>query len=150
MLAFVPKGAATACSSIEALDLDARFDTVLLASHLINVPSAAQRAAFLASAHRHLRVGGNLVFQRHDPDWLARAAVGRLGDLGAVETHLDRVERHADRIEMSLRWRVGTREWAQHFATVSLDDEAIGTALGEAGFGDPEWIDRRWGCAQRA
>ena len=149
MLAFVPGEATKVCSSIEALDLSARFDTVLLASHLINVPSEAQRSAFLATAQRHLRVGGNLVFQRHDPDWLAAVAVGGLNGLGAVEMFLDRVERHADRIEMSLRFRAGSREWLHHFGTVPLDDDQIDAALASAGFGAAEWIDRRWGCARK-
>jgi SAM-dependent methyltransferase len=149
MLAHVPAEAAKVRSSIEELGLDARFDTVLLASHLINVPSAAQRSALVATAYRHLRAGGNLVFQRHDPSWLARAAVGRLGDLGEVEAHLDRLERRADRIEMSLRFRAGEREWLHHFATVALDDDQARALLGEAGFGAPEWIDRRWGSARK-
>src|SRR5262249_25275206 len=78
MLSFVPAAATKVCSSIEMLDLEARFDTVLLASHLINVPSASQRSAFLAACQRHLRAGGNLVFQRHDPDWLDTAKAGPL------------------------------------------------------------------------
>lgn len=148
MLAFVPAPATTVCSGIEALELQARFDTVLLASHLINVPSASQRSAFLAASRRHLRSGGNLVFQRHDPQWLASAAAGPLKGVGEVEMELARLERHPGRIEMSLRFRAGGREWLHHFATVSLDDEAVGAALRQAGFGPPEWIDRRWASAR--
>ena len=149
MLAFVPHEATKVCSSIEALDLEARFDTVLLASHLINVPSESQRTAFLEVAHRHLRAGGNFVFQRHDPEWLAAASAGPLKGLGEVEMHLDRIERHSDRIEMSLRFRAGSREWLHHFATVPLDEGQVAAALGAAGFGAPEWIDRRWASARR-
>jgi 2-polyprenyl-3-methyl-5-hydroxy-6-metoxy-1,4-benzoquinol methylase len=43
----------TVGSSIEELDLDERFDVVLLASHLINAP-VPQRTRLLESARRHL------------------------------------------------------------------------------------------------
>ena len=116
----------------------------------INVPSAAQRSAFLSVSHRHLRAGGNFVFQRHDPAWLAKASVGRVGNLGEVETYIDRLERYAECIDMSLRFQAGSREWLHHFSTVALDDDQVRAALFQAGFEPPEWIDRRWGSARKA
>ena len=150
MLEFVPREATTVCSDIEHLALDAHFDAVILASNLINVPSVAQRSAFLEACHRHLRRGGALLFQHYDPAWMETAAIGPAGQLGEVHVHIDRLERYPDHVEMSLRFCCGTQVWLHHFAAIALDDGQLRAAVVEAGFEPPSWIDRCWGSAVRS
>lgn len=149
MLEHVPVAARKVCSDIEALALGESYDTVLLASSLINSPSLAHRSALLAVCRRHLRDGGALVFERHDPEWLASAAIGRVGAIGDVEIHIDRISRRADHVEISIRYSSGSAEWSQHFSTVPLSDEQLTAELIGAKFEAPSWINRRWGRALR-
>jgi SAM-dependent methyltransferase len=63
-------------SRIEVLRLEERFDAVLLASYLINSPDAGQRRAFLTTAGRHVRAGGDVLVQWHPPEWFDALAAG--------------------------------------------------------------------------
>ena len=67
MLAHV-RGAETVCAAIAGLDLGHTFGGVLLASHLINTPSRADRRALLETARRHLPPGGRLMADITDVD----------------------------------------------------------------------------------
>ena len=149
MLAHVPTQATCVRADIESLDLGARFDAVVLASCLINVPGPGSRAAMLAACFRHLRHGGRLIFERYDPGWLATATEGRLGSIGGVELNIDRLERTAELVEISLRSKVGAQEWVQHFAAAPLGDAQVAECLTAAGFSGPAWIDQRWGHADK-
>lgn len=149
MLAHAPAAARRVCADIESLALSENFDTVLLASSLINSPSLAHRSTLLAACRRHLRKGGALVFERHDPEWLASAAIGRVGAIGDIEIHIERIERHADHVKMSIRYSSGSAVWSQHFTTVPLSDEQLTAELIEAKFDAPSWINKRWGRALR-
>jgi SAM-dependent methyltransferase len=147
MLVHVPEAAKKVCCDIEKLMLGADFDTVLLASSLINSTSLAHRSALLTACRRHLRPGGVLVFERHDPEWLAGATAGRVGAIGDIEIRIDRIARRADHVEMSIRYFSGVAEWSHHFRTVALSDEQLSRELVEANFDAPSWINKRWGRA---
>lgn len=147
MLAYAPREATLVCSNIEDLTLDAKFDTAILASSLVNTPEANVLSAFLGACHRHLEPAGALLFERYDPSWLSTVVVGRVGVIGDVELHVDRVERCAHHVEMSLRYRAGAEEWRHHFGAAMLTDEDLSACLAESGFKAPSWINRRWGRA---
>lgn len=148
MLALLPAGARRVLADIEDLDLAQTFDTVLLASCLVNVPEEHLRARLLATCRRHLEPGGLLVFERQDPVWLDEAEPGPAGSAG-VEFFIDHVARRTDSVEMTLRYRDGADEWTHSFVAARLHDEDIEDLLAEAGFGPPTWLDprRRWGVA---
>ena len=105
MLALLPPGARKVLADIETLDLARTFDTVLLASCLVNVPEARLRQRLVAACRRHLEDEGLLVFERQDCTWLEEAVVGPVGSIGAIDVFVDRVERRGDEVEMSLRYR---------------------------------------------
>ena len=67
------RGAETVPARIDGLSLHRTFDAVLLASHLVNAPDVAIRAAFLATCRRHAADDGCVIIQQHDPDWYASA-----------------------------------------------------------------------------
>ena len=148
MLALLPAGARRVLADIETLDLGRAFDTVLMASCLVNTADPVLRRRLLGACRRHLEPGGLLVFERHDTAWLDEAEPGPAGK-AAVEFFIDRVERRADEVEMTLRYRDGTDEWTHSFVAARLDEDAIRSLLEEAGFGPPVWLDekRRWGAA---
>lgn len=61
-------------ADLDGLDLRDRFDLVVLGSHLINVPQAERRSAFIRLATRHLGERGRLIVEHHPVDWADTAA----------------------------------------------------------------------------
>jgi SAM-dependent methyltransferase len=118
--------------SIEELDLDERFDVVLLASHLVNAPEP-QRTRFLTAARRHLSPGGLVVAQRHRPGWI-RAATDSEHDDGTTQTTLTVLDRPApDLLHARIRYATAAAAWQHEFTTCELDDAALPGALAAAG-----------------
>jgi len=147
MLAHVPPAATTICSNIEDLDLKESFDSVLLASNLINVADDDLRTAQLKACRRHLKAGGKLIFERYDPTWLSTIEVGRIGTIGDFELFADEVRRQGTRVHMCLRYEGPPGRWLHHFTDSILDDEAIAACLFNCGFSNVCWINRTWGSA---
>ena len=147
MLSHVPIAAQRIEADIGTLRLSDRFDAVLLASCLINVPDAALRDAFLRCAREHLMADGVLFFERHDAAWLRSVEAGRVGDAGAVRTSVREVHREGDVVGMCVVYEHECLEWEQRFTTQVLDDADVDQALAQSGFGPATWIDerRRWG-----
>lgn len=150
MLQTVPEAAERVESDIEALDLGRRFDVVLLASFLVNVPDAQARDALLAACRRHVAEGGSLVFQRHDPEWVLAQPAGPLGAVGEVAMHLESVSREGELAQMCLRYEHAGGVWRHRFGVRALGDEALAACLRANGFTRLEWLDARrtWGAAR--
>lgn len=151
MAAEVPAGADTIVAPIETLAVERRFDVVLLASRLINHPHREVRTAFIACAARHLRPGGKLLIERHDPAWLAGVQPGPLGQLGPVALRLEAVARRGSLVQMSLRYSLDGSTWLHHFETESLSEAQIAALLHAQGFGAIAWRGpaRTWAVATR-
>ena len=149
MLAALPAQAVPVHAGIESLALDASFDIALLASGLVNHPDPALRAAFLGAARRHLRPGGRLFVQRHDPAWLRTAQAGSGRGDGPWRIEVEAAERDGDgdRVAMTIRYgEADARAWRHSFVAEALDDAAVERALAAAGFAAPAWLGarRRW------
>src|SRR6266540_1015687 len=56
------------------LALGRRFDAVLFASYLLNVPDLAWRRTLLAACARHVSDHGCVLIQREEPEWFDTAA----------------------------------------------------------------------------
>jgi SAM-dependent methyltransferase len=147
MLAYVPPAATTICSNIEDLDLEEPFDSVLMASCLINVADDELRAAQLKACRRHLKAGGRLIFERYDPSWLSTVEVGRIGTIGEFELFADEVGRRGTSVQMCLRYEGRSGRWLHHFTASILDDEAVATCLSNGGLSRAWWINRTWASA---
>lgn len=137
-------------SRIEDLRLDRVFGCVLLASTLINTPSAEDRGALLATAHHHLAPGGVLVVQRHPVGWhdtVGPASVERDG----IRYTVGDVRRDGPLLTTSITYTVGERRWEHRFTTRRLDDDEISGVLAAAGFLVPAWLtsDHSWLAARR-
>jgi len=120
-------------AEIESLALPERFDAVLLASTLVNTHDAAQRAAFLRAAARHLAPGGVVILQRHPPTWADDVAPHHWR-AGPVELELSNVVRHSRTVvSATVVHRLGSIVAEQDFTTEVLDDDALAAALQPAG-----------------
>ncbi|QGV81183.1 class I SAM-dependent methyltransferase [Streptomyces ficellus] len=65
-------GIRTVQSPIETLDLEERFDVVLLASFLVHTGDRAVRDGLLAACRRHVADDGCVLVQREGVDWHTR------------------------------------------------------------------------------
>jgi SAM-dependent methyltransferase len=143
MIDLLPKGVSGVWSDIEALRLPETFGTVLLASQLVNHPDASTRLAFLSCARRHLRFGGHVFVQRHDPEWLMTAAVGELGAINSIALSIEAVSRVENLISMTLCYRRDGDEWRHSFSTLALEESEIEVALETTGFSNFTWHGKR-------
>lgn len=134
MLAALGDGVVAVESDIESLNLQTSFDAVLLASCLINHPSPAVRKTFVVSAYRHLRSGGRLLLERHDPDWLRTVQPGPAGKASEFAVYVEEVTRKAELVHMALRFELAGQVWRQSFFAVALDKAQIEELLAEVGF----------------
>jgi SAM-dependent methyltransferase len=148
MLRHVPGGASKVCCDIERLDLGRTFDVVLFSSNLLNTADDALRRAQLEACRRHTAPAGRLLFQRFDPAWMRDIAPGPFPSTGEVVIAIESAVRHGTQVDMCVRYATAQSEWRHRFTARILDDEDVGAALLEAGFGQPEWIDAKWGAAR--
>lgn len=158
MLSRVRK-AATVCSTIEELRLDRKFDAVLLASHLVNVPDDAQRHRLLATCQHHVAADGIVIIQRFTTVWAAEA--GGRTDLGAgITSELVLEPTSSDGrtlVSATAAYTLGDRRWEQSYVTYPLDDDALSGDLEQAGLRLDRWLsdDGSWvaarpvGCTRR-
>jgi SAM-dependent methyltransferase len=146
MLAWV-RGAETVRATIQNLRLHRRFDVVLLASFLVNVPDRALRRRFLTTCRDHVRAGGCVVLQRHSPGWFDEAADGERATGGIVFRLRDLTRPGPGLVAATAEYQVGERVWTQTFTAERLDNEALEAALAEVGLavdayltGDGSWV----------
>ena len=146
------RGVEAVRSRIEDLRLDRRFAGVLLAAHLLNTPSDADRHALLTAAARHLATDGRLIVQWHPPAWFDTAADGQGGAVGSVEVSLRDVGRDGDLLSATVDYRVGDRSWSHPFTARVLTEAELNAALAAAGLGFDAWLtpDRAWFSARPA
>ncbi|MBV8209548.1 MAG: class I SAM-dependent methyltransferase [Burkholderiaceae bacterium] len=143
MLAHVPRDAKPVLSDIEKLRLLEAFDTVLLASDLINHPSATSRKSIAATARRHVARGGQLLVERHDPDRLRNAQVGAVSCVNGLRSSIEAVRCCEDDIEMTVRYDMDGRTWRQSFRASLLSEAEIEGLLTEVGFRSFEWFGEK-------
>jgi SAM-dependent methyltransferase len=140
------RGAETVRAKIQSLDLGRRFDVVLLASHLVNVPDHDLRLRFLRTCRRHLLPDGCVLLQRHEPAWFEEAQEGER-TAGAVTVGLRDLRRPAPGLlSATVEYRAGERSWRQWFTARRLDDAELAAALAEAGLAVDAYLtdDRTW------
>src|ERR1044072_5740754 len=68
--------AETVCAQIESLQLDRRFDAVLLAGNLANTASDELRISLLESCRRHVKDSGQVLLEWRPPAWFESRTAG--------------------------------------------------------------------------
>jgi SAM-dependent methyltransferase len=150
MLAHV-KGATTIQARIEDLDLESRFDCVLLASHFVNAADRDERRRVLEVCAGHLAPDGRVVIEAYPADW--RPATGDVAGGGDLEIRYLRADWDGDTVTAEIEYRVGERRWTQGpFTAAVLDEAALVASLAEAGLAFDGWLDdrRSWLAARTA
>ncbi|NUO96641.1 MAG: class I SAM-dependent methyltransferase [Nonomuraea sp.] len=141
------RGAETVLARVQDLRLGRGFDTVTLASQLVNAVEGATRSAFLATCAAHVRPGGAVLIQwmpaeRHDA-W--RPGMGRIdGDLTVTLAEVEQVSPGV--FEATMRYTHGDRVWTQSFASRRLTDDDLRADLAAEGLRLERFLteDRTW------
>jgi hypothetical protein len=117
------------------LDLGRRFETVVLGSHLVNLPDEERRSALLDLAARHVVAGGTVVAEHHPVDWAETAADEEPtpgAALGMVE-----VRREPPYVSAVSVFDVGGRVERQPFTARVLSEAELVDELWRAGLHSP-------------
>jgi SAM-dependent methyltransferase len=149
MLAHI-HGAETVLSTIEDLELNRRFDVVVLGSHLVNAPDDHAARLFLAVCARHVADDGCVLIERRDAEWFDTAQDSTVERDGIVFTLGNVVRRSADILTATVTYDVGARRWTQTFTTGRVDDDRLERLLGDVGLLLVGFADdlRRWAIAR--
>ena len=131
-------------NELDALDLGARFDLVVLGSHLINLPDDDRRSAFLRLAARHAETGGSFLVEHHPIDW-AETAEPTTPTPGA-DVGMEEVRRHPPFVSAVSTFDIGGRYVRQPFTARVLSDAELADALGDCGLAvsrrlGPTWLE---------
>jgi SAM-dependent methyltransferase len=151
MLARV-RGARTVLARAQELRLDERFDTVMLASQLVNVVDDALRHDLLAACARHVKPEGAVLIQWMPADAHDRWHAGMGRQDGAVTITMAAVEEVSPGIfHATMRYACSPREgeervWTQSFSSRRLGDDALAAELAGAGLRLERFLteDRTW------
>jgi SAM-dependent methyltransferase len=145
MLAYIT-AAETVCARIENLALDERFDVVLLASHLINVPDERVRCELLRACARHVAATGCVVIEQHAPGWFADAEETQ-SESDGITFRLRGISRPApDLLSATVEYQVGDRLWTQSFTALRLSEDQLRRALADADLAFDRYLtdDQSW------
>jgi SAM-dependent methyltransferase len=145
MLAHV-RGAETVCAPIQGLSLGRRFDAVLLASHLINVPDEPTRHALLTACRDHVAGDGCVIVQHHPPQWFAAAAESENTIAGMILRLRDVSRPAPNLVAATVEYEVGDQRWTQTFTSMRLDESDLAADLAAAGLRLDRYLtdDRSW------
>ncbi|MGI8793245.1 MAG: class I SAM-dependent methyltransferase [Acidimicrobiales bacterium] len=133
-------GVETVVADIETVDLGRRFDAVVLASYLVNDPSEERRLQYLRACRRHVREGGTVFIQRHDPSFLTGPVPVASAEDGFGFT-FDRLTEDGPLIRARVTYLHEDRTWEQEFDTMIIDDEQMTAMLDAAGLALRGWLD---------
>jgi SAM-dependent methyltransferase len=138
--------ARTICSRIEDLALEERFDVVLLASHLINVPDDQELHNLLATCARHVSPSGCVLIEQHAPDWFEAAGESESEADGIVFRLRDISRPAPELLSATVEYQVGDQVWTQTFTARRLGTERLTAALAGAGLAFDRYLtaDNTW------
>jgi SAM-dependent methyltransferase len=153
MLRNVPDEHAGPCirkirATIQELRLGEEFDAVLLASNLItSFPSL--RKQFLDTCRRHVRAGGSVLIEKHDPALFAAPLSRERGDRKFVVRDIVRQDKF---VRATIETHVAGTAWTQCITVENLSHAELLRCLRESSleFGAYLTEDRTWLRAVRA
>jgi hypothetical protein len=118
--------------SFASLDLGARFDLVVLGSHLVNLPEDSRRAAFVSVAARHVADSGGLIIEHHPVDWAETAA--DVEPTPGAALGMEDVRRDPPFVSAVSVYDIGGRVERQPFTARVLSEDELATELSTVGF----------------
>ena len=148
MLAHV-RAAEPVRSGIEDLDLGERFDVVIMASHLANVPDTGARRALFAAARRH--AAGVVLCEWATAVWFdgLRPGRGEAHPLGPVTVRLDVRSLVDGVVDATVEYVVDGSRWTQDFRSRRFDDAEVVAELAANGLVFDRFLtaDHAWTAA---
>lgn len=116
---------------LDRLDVGRPFATVVLGSHLVNVPDEHLRRSFLAAARRHVDGDGDVLVEHHPIDWAETAAPVQPtpGSIVGMED----VRRHPPFVSAVSTFDFVGRSARQPFTARVLSEGELADALRSAG-----------------
>jgi len=117
---------------LRTTDLGARYATVVLGSHLVNLPDAERRTAHVEAAARHVAPGGALVLEHHPLDWAETAA--DVEPTPGSSVGMEAVRRDPPFVSAVSVYDVGGRMARQPFTARVLAEAELEAALASVGF----------------
>ncbi|MEZ0071781.1 SAM-dependent methyltransferase [Planotetraspora sp. GP83] len=140
-------GVETVCARIQDLRLDRRFDTVLLASYLVNTPDDHERRRLLDTCRHHLAEDGGALIQWQPAEIQDAWVRGQGGTKDGMTFTMTELSRPApDLVSATMRYEVGPRTWTHSFTTRRLTQDALKAELRAAGLVVDVYLtpDRTW------
>ncbi|MFE0205142.1 class I SAM-dependent methyltransferase [Streptomyces sp. NPDC058985] len=127
------RGARTICRPIEHLDLDERFDVVMMASFLVHTGDVEVRRGLLRTCARHVADDGCVLIQREGADYHTNLPRERVDPSGFTVRILsaDPVAEGVDSVRAEYEFPDAV--WTQTFLARPLTKEQFEQALAEAG-----------------
>jgi hypothetical protein len=116
---------------LSSLDRGERYPTVVLGSHLVNLPEAPMRSAFLSLATRHLLADGALVIEHHPVDWALTAA--DVEPTPGASVGMEDVRRDPPFVSAISVFDVGGHETRQPFTARVLSEDELAEAVASLG-----------------
>lgn len=137
-------GVEAVLADIVTLDLSPRtWPVVILASHMVNDENGPD---FLATASRHVDVGGMLLVERHEPGWIdaARPVASARRGVSFSLADVDHTERGVLRATMT--YEVEGTIYRQWFISHEVDDERLDAMAASTGLRVTGFLDesRSW------
>ncbi|MFE1588197.1 class I SAM-dependent methyltransferase [Streptomyces sp. NPDC058737] len=140
------RGARTVCSPIEELDLDERFDVVMLASFLVHAGDIEVRRGLLRTCARHVTDDGCVLIQREGADYHSNLPRERVDPSGFTVRILS-ADPVGDGVNaVRAEYEFPDAVWTQTFRARPLTREQFEEALGEAGLAVDRYLtdDGTW------
>lgn len=130
--------------ALATLDLGGPYGTVVLGSHLVNLPEEARRSAYLALAARHVADDGVVVIEHHPTDWAETAAAAEPTPGSAVG--MEDVRRDPPFVSAVSVYDIGGRMFRQPFTARVLSEAELAAELEAAGLVgrrrlSPTWLE---------
>jgi hypothetical protein len=131
-------------ADLDRLDLGRRHGTVVLGSHLVNLPEDDARVAFLRGAARHAADPGVVLVEHHPLDW-AETAEATTPTPGA-DLGMDEVRRHPPYVSAVSTFDFGGQYVRQPFTARVLSEDELNEVLADAGLTrtrrlSPTWLE---------
>jgi hypothetical protein len=129
---------------LAALDFGRRFETVVLGSHLVNLPDAQRRAAFLSLVRRHIADGGVGLVEHHPLDWAETAE--EVQPTPGSGVGMEDVRRDPPFVSAVSTFDIGGRFVRQPFTARVLDEAELADELEASGLVvrrrlSPTWLE---------
>ncbi|RSN41045.1 SAM-dependent methyltransferase [Streptomyces sp. WAC 04229] len=127
------RGARTICGPIEHLDLDERFDVVMMASFLVHTGDVEVRRGLLRTCARHVADDGCVLIQREGADYHTNLPRERVDPSGFTVRILSADPVAAGVNSVRAEYEFPDAVWTQTFLARPLTKEQFEQALAEAG-----------------